>query len=264
MQEIAPGAILQRMYLKHRLKKLNHLSAFCEVGSGNGHVSRLLLKLGLRGTGIDLNESACRNNRILNKKKIESNQYKVIQGNFFDTAFNEKFDIIISSMVIEHFEPELVSEFFKKSMQLLSQHGTIITIVPSGMKHWGVEDDVAGHVKRYDFEDFEKISREHKLSVRHIAGLTYPLSNILLKISNYIVGKNEKDKENLTMEHRTVLSGNRNVKYKTHFPAFFKIFLNDFALLPFYILQCLFKGNRNSLVIYCELGKTEGYILKTG
>ena len=63
--EIAPGSILQRMHIKSRLKTFSP-KTFCEIGSGNGYISNLLLKQGLTGVGYDLNDSACENNRALN------------------------------------------------------------------------------------------------------------------------------------------------------------------------------------------------------
>jgi len=158
MEEIAPGSILQRMYLKKRINKSRY-KTFCDIGSGNGYVSNILLKMGMKGCGFDLNESACRNNEFKNLEFIKSGRYFVKAANFFNESIENKFDIIISSMVIEHLSDE---------------------------------------------------------------------------------------------EINTYLSGNRNVKYKISFSAYYKIFLNEIVLYPFFFLQRIFKSESNSMVIYCE------------
>ena len=57
------------------------------------------------------------------------------------------------------------------------------------------------------------------------------------------------------MQQQTILSGNRNVKFKTTFPAILKLILNEYILFPFYLLQKVNKNNKNSMVIYAEFSK---------
>jgi hypothetical protein len=121
------------------------------------------------------------------------------------------------------------------------------------MRHWGIEDEIAGHIKRYEFEDFNEFESLFDLKINHISGLTYPLSNWLIKISNFIINKNESSKLKLSQKERTVYTGNREVSYKTTFPSIFTLILNKYVMWPFHLLQLLFSKNKNSLVIYCEL-----------
>jgi len=251
MEEIAPGSILQRMYLKNRLRR-GRYKTFCEIGSGNGYVASILLENGMIGKGFDLNKDACKNNTTKNKSFIEDGIYSVKNGNFFNEPIDEKFDIIISSMVIEHLNENEVRSYFENCKKYLNKRGKIIVLVPACMTYWGIEDEIAGHYKRYEFSDFQQIAAAHSLKIVDIAGLTYPLSNIFFSISNYLVKKNEAFKKNLSMQEQTVLSGNRNVKFKTSFPKYYKLFLNEVVMYPFYILQRIFKNNSNSMVIYCE------------
>lgn len=70
---LPPGNILQFLFIKERIKKLRieqNTNSFIEVGSGNGHLSNLLLKLGMTGVGYDLNIGACDNNAERNKTFI--------------------------------------------------------------------------------------------------------------------------------------------------------------------------------------------------
>ena len=251
MSELAPGSILQKMYLKERISNFRAKS-FCEIGSGNGFLSKLLLDKGMTGVGYDLNASACKNNETTNNAYIQAGKYRVLNENFIGSVVKEKYDFIISCMVIEHLDPDTVAAYFNSCKQLLSPGGTIAVFVPANMKFWGIEDEIAGHFKRYTKDDFNKIAANHNFEVVDMAGLNYPISNWLLNLSNHFVKKNEGYKKEMTMQEQTVLSGNRDVKYKTSFPSYFKLFLNDATMYPFHVMQKMNKKNENSMIMYCE------------
>src|SRR5437588_12045484 len=215
-----PGTILQGLYLRERIRLLRRegtLSTFIEFGAGNGWVSRILLEEGLTGIGMDLNESACANNAALNKTWIEQGRYSV-QSVDFVRADLPKADVTISSMVIEHVPDEDLSAVFMKAKGLLNENGLIISLVPAGMQFWNVEDEIAGHIKRYRRVDFEVLARQEGLRIAHLAGLTFPLSNLLFRLSNRLVAKHEGGRLRLSQHQKTEKSGNRNVPFKTTFP----------------------------------------------
>lgn len=252
--EIAPGSILQRLYITERLRKYSgQLHSFIELGSGNGYNSHLLLNHDLIGTGIDLNESACENNRILNKEFIQNNSYEVLNTDFFSWIPGQPVDLLFSCMVIEHLPDNLEKKYFEKAKEVVKPGGLIITLVPASMAHWGIEDDIAGHVRRYSRERFRKIAADNGLELIQLKGLTYPVSNLLLPVSNYIIRRAESGKKNLPMQEQTVLSGNRKVKFKTDYPWWMKLFLNKVTMYPFHLLQKLFGNSGRSLILYAEM-----------
>lgn len=257
MYNLAPGNILQNMYLKKRIKLLlkNKKIKFIELGSGNGNISNILLRFGLEGIGFDLNEEACKINGEINNKYISGGKYKVYNSDFFEYIRDEKINLIISSHVIEHLSDEDLNSYFEKCKDILPNDGIIISLVPSGMKYWGIEDETAGHYRRFEYEDFIEIGNRYELKINNIVGLTYPLSNFLLGISNYLIKKNDGWKKNLTKEEQTKLSssgGAKQIKYKTTFPYWFKYIINEITMYPFYLLQNMFKTNKKSMIIYCE------------
>jgi SAM-dependent methyltransferase len=228
---------------------------FLEVGAGNGQISNLFLKMGMEGVGIDLNPSACANNSNLNSYFIENGSYSVLNQDFGQLVLDNDFDIFITSMVIEHIPEDELGDFIRKAYQSLKPDGTLCTLVPSSMKYWGIEDEIAGHIKRYEFEDFDELAQRFNMKVKHIAGLTYPLSNVLFGISNKLINRHESDVLSMDQKAKTVYTGNREVPYKTVFPKVLNIVLNSIVLYPFYLLSVFFKKNRNSMVIYSELIK---------
>ena len=75
--DLAPGNILQNMYLKRQLKTIinckndHQYLNFLELGSGNGNISNILLSLGFKGIGFDLCKKACDINYQRNKFYIK-------------------------------------------------------------------------------------------------------------------------------------------------------------------------------------------------
>jgi SAM-dependent methyltransferase len=249
---LAPGSVLQLMYIKRRLASLAG-KRFIELGAGNGQLSRLLLDLGLSGVGYDLNASACENNARLNRDAIAAGHYRVENADFFQDCSPERADLIISSMVLEHLAPDQVDAYFAQCRRVQGPGGMVVTLVPASSAHWSIEDEIAGHHKRYSSSCFDDIARTHQLSIAHIAGLTYPLSNWLLPLSNFLVRRRERSKLELSMQDRTVLSGNRDVPWKTVFPRFVGYLVNEITLYPFYLLQRVFRHHSSAMVLYCEL-----------
>jgi SAM-dependent methyltransferase len=251
---MAPGSILQQMYVLRRLRQWGFISpTFYEMGSGDGYLSKLLLEQGFTGRGFDLNAEANKFNRVLNADSISAGNYEVEDGSFIEREGLPKVDLILSSMVIEHLEASLVAAYFTKAKSLLREGGRLVTLVPAGMFAWGVEDDVAGHVKRYERECFKSLAVDHGLHIENLAGLTWPLSNMLLPVSNFLVHRAESRLLDKSMLERTVASGHRDVQFKTTFPWWTRLLLNRLTMLPWHGLQLLGKDCTRALILYCEM-----------
>lgn len=259
LEEAAPGIILQQMHIKRRIRKLQEERGkqqlhFLDNGAGKGLGSRHLLKQGLSGVGIDLLPSSCERNHEINRDQIEAGRYEVFNGSFLDHDFGERrFDIIFTCMVLAHLAPENVDAYFKKFRDLLAEDGVLINLVPAGMQHWGIEDKLVGHFKRYSVECWQEIASKYDLDVRQIAGLTCPLTNITLPVSNILNTKQDKDKLDLPLQERTEFSGNRTVRFKHIYPWYFRIILNEIVLYPWDVLQRIFRNSRACTVLYSEL-----------
>lgn len=156
-------------------------------------------------------------------------------------------------MVIEHLDQEELNVYFEKCKSILNEDGMIVIMVPSSMRYWGIEDGIAGHFLRYERKDILDFESKFGLSVQHLAGLTYPLSNFFIGLSNFLVKRMEGSKRRLLLKERTIQSGNRDVFLKTNFPKVFGLILNKVFLRPFHWIQKLNLDNEGALVIYCEL-----------
>lgn len=246
-----PGTILQRMYLKERLRDITP-GKFVEVGVGHGWLSKLLCQYGWHGIGFDLNEDTLEVAAKTTRTHIQQKQYRLINDNWLHTNFDEKVDLVISSMVIEHLNESDECKYFDKCRSILNDGGKAILFVPASILHWGIEDIIAGHYRRYSHESLHMLMKKLDWRLLKIAGLTYPVSNILYPLSEWIIKKSESKKLMLSVQKRTEISGNRYVMFKTTFPVLLQVLLNEVVMYPFHLLQKMNVSNPKCLVIYLE------------
>jgi hypothetical protein len=156
-------------------------------------------------------------------------------------------------MVLEHWPETQVADFLTRARAHLTPSGRLGVFVPGSPRHWGIEDDTAGHLRRYQPGDFADLATAAGLVIRDLRGLTYPLSNLLLPVSNRLVRRSESHKLALGASEQTIASGARAVPFKTTFPSWFGWIANEVTLYPFHLLQVLARRHPSSLVIYCEM-----------
>lgn len=252
MAVLPPGTLLQLMYLRERLGHIKP-GRFIEIGPGSGEITQLLLDLGWTGQSYDLEAVTIERLQIRFAKEIGEGRYSAVNADYLSQPQQpETVDLVISCMVMEHLEEASESAFMRKSSEILGRQGLMIGLVPGSPAHWGVEDDIAGHCRRYTRASIRELVTRSEWQLGHLAGLTYPISNVLLPISNYLVGRGEKSKLKLSQLERTKQSGRRNVKFKTHFPSVFELMLNRYVLWPWHQLQKVFANSERTLVLYFE------------
>jgi hypothetical protein len=52
-------------------------------------------------------------------------------------------------MVMEHLDVHGERAFVERAGRCLSAGGRMVAIVPASPEHWGIEDEIAGHYRRY-------------------------------------------------------------------------------------------------------------------
>jgi SAM-dependent methyltransferase len=247
VSRLPPGTILQHRYVRRRLRG-RPPGVFVEIGAGEGHLSRLLLDLGWTGIAYELGAAAAETARRLNA----GGRLEVRETDWLEVTDPPRADLVVSSMVLEHLSDDDVARFLGNVRHALRGSGLLIVLVPASPGHWGVEDEVAGHLRRYTRASLGATLGAAGFDALHVAGLTFPLSNLLLPVSNRLVAKWEGDRRQLDARARTVASGSRSVPWKTQFPSAASILLNGVVLLPFYALQLATRSSERALVLYAE------------
>lgn len=244
------------MYVRRRLSSRTP-GRFVEVGTGTGDLAHMLLRLGWKGVGYELGGTAVERAAELNARAIAAGAFELRHADWLTEANPPPADLFVSAMVLEHLPEADVRRFLEQAALSLRAGGLGVLLVPGSPDHWGVEDEVAGHERRYTRETLSTTLREAGFAVTHLAGLTYPLSNLLLPISNRQVAKWEAGRTELDARDRTVASGSRDVPWKTRFPAPVRLILNEAALAPLYLLQLVTRTSKSALVLYAEWAPAE-------
>lgn len=248
---LPPGTILQLMYLRTRLAQLP-VGTFVEVGGGDGYLTMMLLSMGWCGITIELDAVSAQRLKSRFANQINTHQLEVICADFLTYTAQQSVDLVISSMVIEHLSDDQESQFVANAQSMLKDDGRIVILTPLSPAHWGIEDDIAGHIRRYTRERLNWLLTAHQFQIVYIVGLTYPISNLLLPLSNALVRRHESTKLAVNKHQRTLESGHRNVPLKTHVPVVLRLVMNEYALYPLYILQNWCHNHLGALVGYAE------------
>jgi cyclopropane fatty-acyl-phospholipid synthase-like methyltransferase len=252
MSGLPPGTVLQLMYLRERLQQLQP-GRFIEVGPGAGEITRLLLELGWSGESFDLDPLTIAALQQRFAAEVTGGRYQAVCQDVLSLPEGARqVDLVISCMVMEHMDDASEPRFMRKAASLLRPGGRMIGLVPASPGHWGIEDDIAGHCRRYTREALQGLADATGWQVEHLSGLTYPVSNMLLPLSNHLVRRSEDHKLRLSALERTQLSGRRSVKYKTYLPSFLGLLSNRYTLAPLHWLQKACGGVRSALVLYFE------------
>ena len=250
---LAPGTILQQLYFKDRIAGLGK-GTFIEVGPGEGHMSGLLLGLGWTGVGVEPDEESA--SRLSRLAEIAGGRYEVLCDDWLRPRRPERLprrvDLIVACMVLEHLDDADERLYFQRCEYHLGPRGTAAVLVPACERAWGIEDVVAGHYRRYSKDRLRNLFSGVGWHLEHLAGLTYPLSNVLLPLSNWLVARAEGHKSALPMRERTLSSGRRQVPGKTVFPRAARLLLNEIALYPAHLVQTMFRDSESALVLYAE------------
>jgi SAM-dependent methyltransferase len=248
----APGTVLQHMYVRERLRG-RPPGTFIEIGIGKGLLTKLLLDLGWRGIGLELNLDAVATATAVNAAACREQRLEICNADWLSFQPPGQADLVISSMVLEHLDDRSEQLYLAKCASALRDGGIGILIVPASPAHWGVEDNIVGHHRRYTFDTLHRTLNQAGFKVAHLVGLNFPLSNLLLPISNLLVGRHSRTTAHLpSKEQQTKASGMLQINWKTNFPSAARLLINSVTLYPFHLLQKLNRNNRRSLVLYAE------------
>lgn len=251
MAILPPGTLLQLMYLGERIKTMRP-GRFIEIGPGAGHITALLLEFGWTGVAYDLEPSTVNAVTARFREEIETGRLRAENANWLSINSAEPADLVISCMVLEHFDDDGERAFVDAAKRNLTPAGVMITIVPGSPRHWGIEDEIAGHFRRYTDASARTLFGSAGWRVRHTAGLTFPISNLLFPLSNFLVSRAEARKLSLSMVERTKQSGIRNVPMKTTFPSIFGLLLNKVSMYPLHLIQKACRHSDRAMVLYIE------------
>ena len=129
-----------------------------------------------------------------------------------------KADLTISCMVSEPLDEAKVARCLQRCCETRSSSGIRALLVPGSERNCGIEDRIAEHHRRYSISSPSNKLMRAGCKMTHISGLTFPISNLPLPLSNFLAKKNELGQLRPGSSARRRASGRRRVPGKNHSP----------------------------------------------
>lgn len=201
------------------LKNIKQAKNFLEIGAGNFQLSKELLNHFEQGTALDFHSHV--DTIYAELSTAYQNRLQLIKNNFLETDFDSKYDCIIACEVMEHIVED--QQFLDKINNLLKDNGQIIISVPAKMRYWSIDDQLVGHIKRYEKHELEQLFANFK-NVKIIA-YGYPFVNILRFLRVFLAKKQYEYKKDLSQQQLTQASGMNRLPSLLNYMSQAKFFL---------------------------------------
>ncbi len=224
VQSIGPSYLCRKKMILKIIRRINSRKIL-EVGCGSGDLALNLIRK-YDYTGIDLNKYNTERLKLLGQSG------KFYCSDIFKWKSKEKFDLILCFEVIEHIKDD--KGFVKKLATFLKRGGTLILSTPEKMSWWGSNDVLAGHYRRYEYEQLFNLFKKLNMDNIKIYSLGFPITNVLKFYNDYRAKKILKKHRSENMEKFTEESGVKESNMLS------ELLFNGITMQPFYILQDIF------------------------
>jgi SAM-dependent methyltransferase len=238
MQEMLPPGTWCTDWAFLREVDASGAHSFFEVGCGEGRLAEILCARGLVGVGVEPSPEAAARCRLRLAARRTERQFRVYECDLADFEPDHLVDLIFSQMVLEHVRDDLA--MVRSMGRLVRPGGTVIAVVPGRPECWGCEDELSGHLRRYDRCGLRHLFQAAGLDQVTVKSLNVPVTNLLSRVSNAVVARHLAPRAGLSATEQTQLSGLRDIPLKNHFPAWCRLVLNPVVMWPFGHLQRAF------------------------
>lgn len=156
-------------------KYANKNDKILEVGCGYGRILKLISTNFNNTTGVDVNQKS------VDKLKNQGfNVYNIEE--FKDKNRNEKYDVIILSHIIEHFNPNELLKFLEIYLPYLNSNGYVLIATPLYTKYFYDDFD---HIKPYQPIGLKMIFENKESQVQYHSNFNLKLVDIYFRKSPF-------------------------------------------------------------------------------
>jgi SAM-dependent methyltransferase len=154
LHQVGPSVRTRNRFLIRFFKKYLSSGSVIDTGCGDGQFLKLLYhSFGDRFsyTAGDISDQAL---QAVQKSGFIKDIW-VIDVTFKETLPETKYSAVVSSEVLEHIEDWQTA--LTNITNLVNDKGYIFITVPALMKHWGIHDDFAHHIQRFEMGQIETV-----------------------------------------------------------------------------------------------------------
>jgi SAM-dependent methyltransferase len=189
----APRYLLRRALVLRRISQLAPCDTL-EIGCGAGALLHELSARGFRCTALESSKEA--RNLATELAQAGNKSIEIVAEPGTDWA--RKFSLLMAFEVLEHIEQDF--EAISAWREWLVPGGKLLLSVPAHMAKWNPSDVWAGHFRRYERADLQKLLERAGFRVERIDCYGFPLANFVEKIRARVYSKEVNSETDSTSE----------------------------------------------------------------
>jgi len=186
------------------LRRIRPGGSFLEIGAGSLYLATDLLGLFANGTVVEPNPAVAHYYSRLDQQL--GRRLRLLIGTFpLPELADRRYDCVVACEVLEHIDDDW--SFLVAAAEHLGKSGQLVLSVPARMKLWAIDDEAAGHVRRY--EKAELISIVERAGLKNIVVISYgfPFLIVLRWLRIVLARLRRGETASLTRKQRAVESG---------------------------------------------------------
>lgn len=172
--ELGPGLLARSQLVERWLAALRPRSVL-EIGCGRGHLTSRIGRHSGRVVALDLSAEAA---RIARDNCASLLNADIVLADIRALPFRRQFDVVVLAEVLEHLDDD--AEALELASSALDGGGLLIVTVPAHPELWTIQDDMAGHKRRYTRAMLESLIARAGFEPVDLVCWGFPLTRFLV------------------------------------------------------------------------------------
>jgi SAM-dependent methyltransferase len=184
-QVYGPRYVARSSLIRRVLGKTGHDNAL-DIGCGSGNITRHVADFAAHVHAIDVSPSAVEVARanVASYSNITLEATDIF-GPKAKRQHQGKYDLVVLSEVLEHLDED--ERALETIATLLVPGGHLLLTVPADPRQWSVEDELAGHKRRYTREELTGKLNSAGFQVEQLVNWGFPFTRVLLGVERRLM-----------------------------------------------------------------------------
>ncbi len=181
LQSYGPRFISRRRLIRRLVKAVGPQRSL-DIGCGSGLMTKVLAEASGEVVAVDVSEEAIDVTRgaLGEATTVHLKAVDVFNSSEAVSEWRESFDLVMLSEVLEHIPDD--EGALATARELLGDRGWLLLTVPGDPNLWNVDDERAGHVRRYTREELNRKLTERGFQIHEIINWGFPLTKWLYRL----------------------------------------------------------------------------------